>query len=231
MQTCVDNDSNIVNMSLGGAGYSRWEEEAYARMFENQNVLIVAAAGNDGDASYLYPASYDSVVSVGAVNQFERIASFSQYNNEVDIVGPGVDVQSTVPGNRYASFDGTSMAAPHVAGVAALVWSHFPSKTAKEVRKALYDSAKDLGTQGRDDYYGFGLVQADIAYEFLAGLRTATPTVTPVECFDSPIGWHDNDGATYNCVWYSQSDYCFKYGNSFLGLQDKTANEACVSLF
>ena len=85
-----------------------FEAEAYKNILENDDVLLVAAAGNGGNTGFSYPASYTSVMSVGALDSNENIASFSQRNEQVDIAGPGVGTISTVPGNGYSSFSGTS---------------------------------------------------------------------------------------------------------------------------
>ena len=286
---CAANGASVINMSLGGSFKSRTEERAFADLFANQNVLSIAAAGNDGNTRHSYPASYDSVVSVAAIDSNKMIADFSQQTDQVELSGPGVDVLSSVPvgmglstsltvsgdtveaagmdespmgditGNLvdcglgestcsgatgqiclisrgnisfaekvqaceagggtaaiiynnepgmlygtmggvatsipsagisdtdgsallaqlgssatlviepsdYAYFNGTSMATPHVAGVSALVWSHFPSCSASEIRSALTSTAEDLGTAGRDNAYGYGLVQAKAAVEYL----------------------------------------------------------------
>ncbi len=286
---CEAAGSNIISMSLGGSFSSQAEKQAFAG-YENRGILSVAAAGNDGNKSKSYPASYDGVMSVAAVDSNEVIASFSQQNRAVEISGPGVGVLSTVPrgmgssasvnaggtafdsvgmegspfatatgaltdcglgesacadavgkvcliqrGNisfaekvqaceagggagaiiynneagplngtlgetvtsipsvgvtdtdgaallgllgssttvsvsqsDHAYFDGTSMATPHVSAVAALVWSHFPSCTAAEIRSVLQSSAKDLGSSGKDNAYGYGLVQAKAAYDMLS---------------------------------------------------------------
>ena len=176
-QECVSAGANVVNMSLGGGGYSRTFNDVISRAY-NQGVLVIASAGNDGNSVKNYPASYPSVMSVAAVDSRNRKASFSQFNDQVDIAAPGVGVLSTVPGRRYANFDGTSMSSPHVAGVAALVWSHFPNKTARQIRQALESTAQDLGSAGRDDSFGHGLVRADLAYNFLT-IKTPTPVSTP----------------------------------------------------
>jgi len=168
VEECAAAGANVVNMSLGSSGSSRFERDAMTRIY-NQGVLLVASAGNDGNGSYNYPASYPSVMSVAAVDSSNRKAGFSQFNDQVDIAAPGVGVLSTVPGGRYAEFSGTSMASPHVAGVAALVWSRFPTKTAQEIRRALESTAQDLGSRGRDDIFGHGLVRADRAYNSLKG--------------------------------------------------------------
>ena len=286
---CAANGAGVINMSLGGSLKSRTEDQAFADLYANQNVLSIAAAGNDGNTRHSYPASYDSVVSVAAIDSNKMIADFSQQTDQVELSGPGVDVLSSVPvgmsltttltvngtdiaaagmeespqgdvsgslvdcglgesactgaagnvclisrGNisfadkvlaceagggiaaviynnepgmlygtmggvatsipsagisdtdgaallgqlgsnanlviepgDYAYFNGTSMATPHVAGVSALVWSHFPSCSASEIRAALTTTAEDLGAAGRDNAYGYGLVQAKAAVDYL----------------------------------------------------------------
>ena len=105
-------------------------------------------------------------MSVAATDSSDNKASFSQWNDQVEIAGPGVGVTSTIPGG-YATWSGTSMATPHVAGVAALVWSHFPECTNNHIRNALIQSATDRGSPGCDDEYGFGIVNAQAAYNYL----------------------------------------------------------------
>ena len=157
---CRDHGAKVVSMSLGGSGASNYERNAMASFYNDDGVLLIAAAGNDGNSANSYPASYDSVMSVAAVDSSMKRANFSQYNAQVEISGPGVSVKSTVPNNRYSSYSGTSMATPHVSAVASLVWSYAPNCNAAELRSAMTSSAKDLGNAGRDTSYGFGLVQA-----------------------------------------------------------------------
>jgi serine protease len=109
---------------------------------------------------YLTQACYEAVMSVAAIDSNRRLASFSQRNPDVEISAPGVSVLSVNSGGGYRRLSGTSMSTPHVSGVAALVWSHHPTRSAKEVRDALNESAEDLGSPGRDSSFGFGLVQA-----------------------------------------------------------------------
>ncbi len=289
---CADAGADIVSMSLGGSLSNGREERAFNDLY-NQGILFVAAAGNDGTTAYSYPASYDAVISVAALDSTGTVADFSQKNDQVELAAPGVDVLSTVPwleinevtvdgvtysahhieyaargtasgplvdgglcdtvgdwsgavvlcergsisfydkvmnvesgggvaaliynnepgnfygtlgdGNSsaiialslsqedgqylvtnklgftadvyssitkpasgYEAWNGTSMATPHVSAVAALVWSAYPSLTNVDIRNALDATAKDLGDPGRDPAYGYGLVQAYDAIQYLA---------------------------------------------------------------
>lgn len=176
---CVDAGSNVVSMSLGGGAPSDIEEAAFDAAFAG-GAINIAAAGNHGTSDYLYPASYDSVVSIAAVDSSEVKAGFSAFNDQVELAAPGVGVLSTLPGNTYAAWSGTSMATPHVSGVAALVWSHYPGCTAEEIRFALSNSAKDKGDAGYDNSYGYGIAQASDAFDLLAdGCDTGTPPPPP----------------------------------------------------
>lgn len=163
---CQNAGANVVNMSLGGGSASTAENNAM-QTFVNQGIMLVAAAGNDGNSSLSYPASYDSVISVAAVGSNESRASYSQYNSQVEIAGPGSSVNSTYPVNTYRSLSGTSMATPHVAGAAALVWSFFPQCTNEQIRSALNATAQDKGSSGRDNFYGYGIVKSKDAYDYL----------------------------------------------------------------
>lgn len=179
IEQCSDSGATVVNMSLGGPGSSQSERQAM-QTFYNNGMLLVAAAGNDGNNRYSYPASYDSVYSVAATDSNNSRANFSQYNNQVEIAAPGVGVRSTIPGGRYAYFNGTSMATPHVAGVSALVWSNNQGCSAQDVRNALNSTAVDLGSAGRDIYFGHGLIQAKAAHDYLQQQGCSTDTTEPV---------------------------------------------------
>jgi len=168
---CRAAGANIISMSLGGSGSSTTESNAFQTL-ANAGILSIAAAGNAGNSSQSYPAGYSSVVSVAAVDENKQWATFSQYNSKVELAGPGVNVYSTLPTakGKYGYMSGTSMATPHVAAVAALVWSYFPTCTASQIRTSLGRSAQDLGTAGRDTRYGYGLVQAKAAYDRIRSL-------------------------------------------------------------
>ncbi len=292
INTCASNGANVINMSLGGSGSSVTEKNSIKAAYD-AGVLLIAAAGNDGvvtnttDAES-FPASYDSVMSVAAIDSAKVLAGFSQKNSQVEISGPGVDVYSTYPtglgsvvevsvagaeysanamanqgsangylynfgtgeaidnsasgrvcliqrGNisfhdkvkacedsggigaiiynnvaggfggtlgdtnsttipavtvsdtdgatmlnnagqvaninigagDYGKMSGTSMASPHVAGVAALVWSHHPSCSNVEIRTVLNTTAQDLGAAGRDVKFGYGLAQTKDAIDYI----------------------------------------------------------------
>jgi subtilisin family serine protease len=304
LDQCRAAGANVVNMSLGGSISSTLERNAFDDAYA-AGVLPVAAAGNSGSTAISYPAGYNSVVSVAAVDQNKAVASFSQRNADVELAAPGVGVLSTVPwfeenslttgnvvysgtwielagrtgsggvsgtlangglcdsvgswngqivvcergiltfsdkvanvqagggvaaviynnvpgeflgtllspsttpaigitqadgqflvanrigqpgsfvsffsetGGSYEAWNGTSMATPHVAAVAALVWSHYPARTNVEVRDALNASAEDLGPVGRDTSYGYGLVRAQAALDILSGATEPPPPPPP----------------------------------------------------
>lgn len=141
-------------------------EEAAIKEAMDQGVVIVAAAGNSGTNVPLYPAAYDCVLGVGAVNSQEQRAGFSTYGLGVDVVAPGVSVLSTTLSqinDGYTYAHGTSFASPHVSGLAALIFSIRPDLTAWDVREIIMRSAKDLGTPGFDAEYGYGLIDGEAA--------------------------------------------------------------------
>merc|ERR1712115_676306 len=188
VQACVDNGSNVISMSLGGGSPSNTVNEQYYGHYKNDDVLIIAAAGNSGNSALSYPASYKSVMSVAAVDSSENKAGFSQYNEQTEISGPGVSVKSTVTGNSgstfsYASYSGTSMATPHVAGVAGLLRMYFPNCKAFQIRNAMIITAKDKGDTGCDVNYGHGIVRAKTAFEYLEANQC-----DPTESFKEPEG-------------------------------------------
>ncbi len=127
----ADNGAKVINLSLGGSTGSSAVEAAVNYAW-GEGVVLAAAAGNSGTSSPFYPAAYDNVIAVAATDQSDNKASFSNYGNWVDIAAPGVGILSTAPdhpnkvwgkGVKYGTLSGTSMASPHVAGTAGLVWS------------------------------------------------------------------------------------------------------------
>ncbi len=159
---CARNNIDIINMSLGGGQHVQALQNACDFAFSH-NVLIVAAAGNSGPGpdTVGYPARYDSCIAVSGVDNSGTVASFSSRGNQVDLAAPGVNILSCWPGNRYERLNGTSMAAPHVAGTAALATSSHRFTRAATIREILFQAADNLGVPGRDDETGHGLVDAE----------------------------------------------------------------------
>lgn len=167
----ADHGAKVINMSLGGYGYSQTMQDAtdYAA---SKGVVVFAAAGNDGATDILYPAGNSGVSGVGALDTDGKIADFSNHNSSVDLSAPGVDVLSTYwyGGHRYAYLSGTSMATPFASGTAALVYSRFPNYSPSQVAGRMYRHSIDLGGLGKDSYYGYGRV--DIRFALSDSVRT-----------------------------------------------------------
>lgn len=161
IEWAINNKMKVINMSLGGSASSSILQQ-YCDLAYNSGILVVAAAGNSGNAAGTgdnvgYPARYSSVIAVAATDSNNKRGSFSSTGSTVELSAPGVSIYSTVPNNSYATYNGTSMASPHVAGVAALVWGAKPTLTNVQLRQLLRDTAVNLGTAS---HYGYGLVQA-----------------------------------------------------------------------
>lgn len=174
----ADNGARVINMSLGGGGDAQVEREAVAYAV-SKGAVVVAAMGNDASAAPFYPAAYPSVIAVGATDSSDRRASFSNTGAWIDVAAPGVDVQSTYWDDTYTSLSGTSMATPHVAGVAALILSRNPALTAAQVGDLIRGTAKALRRDPTDpvpnEEYGHGLVQAGEAVKAAAPASAAGP--------------------------------------------------------
>lgn len=155
----IEKNVDVINISLGGAGFSKIENAAIQRAIDS-DMIIVAAAGNDAlkGNPIFYPASYEGVISVGAVDRENAHSSFSSYNDFVDIVAPGESIYSTSPSNSYKEVKGTSFSAPIVAGAVAMIRGINPELSNEEISNLLTATARDLGPIGRDEYYGAGVL-------------------------------------------------------------------------
>ncbi len=162
----VDNGAEILTMSWGENSSNVLIQNALQYAY-NSGALLVAAAGNDGSSQKFYPAAYDEVIAVSATDHSDNPAGFTNYGNWIELAAPGVNIFSTVWDNSYNYKSGTSMATPHVSGVAALVWSVFPELSRDELRNRLRETADDLGSEGFDFYYGYGRVNAKKAVQNL----------------------------------------------------------------
>ncbi|NQE44814.1 Halolysin [ANME-1 cluster archaeon GoMg2] len=155
------NCAKVISMSLETDPSSR-VEQACEYAYYDKGCVLVASSGNYGGEQIEYPAAYDTVIAVGATDSNDQRWYGSNYGNKLELVAPGVNIHSTIRNNGYESWTGTSMAAPHVSGVAALMWSQNPKVAYNnvKVREVLKNTAIDLGTSGKDKYYGYGKVNA-----------------------------------------------------------------------
>jgi subtilisin len=165
IEWAAQHELDIINLSLSGEESSYALKLAVDKAYQN-GLYIVAASGNhlDGtfseDQSVLYPAKYESVIAVGAVDRYNKHPKFSGSGPELELVAPGVDIYSTFMNNTYETHTGTSMATPYVTAVYALYKEAYPNKTTGELRSLIQNRAKDLGAPERDVNFGFGLIQA-----------------------------------------------------------------------
>ncbi len=152
----------VENLSLGGPMFVQSWKDAVDYAISN-NVLVVAAAGNDGKATVMFPAGYPGVMAVGAITPTNDRATFSTYGSHLSVVAPGVDIYSTFLGGGFQFITGTSQAAPHVSGVASLIRAQNPGLTPAQVRTQIEQTATRLGGPGFNPQFGWGLVNAAAA--------------------------------------------------------------------
>ncbi|WP_283139030.1 S8 family serine peptidase [Rhizohabitans arisaemae] len=182
----ADQGADVISMSLGGGrgvyDGSADEEEAVQYALA-KGAVLVASSGNDGaDANRKnFPAAYPGVIAVGAVDRNLRRAPFSNRQGYLSVVAPGTQIVSADGADSYVVGDGTSAAAAHVAGVAALIRGRFPELTPLEVRRAIERSTVRRPKGGHDAEYGHGLVNAERAVD-TAGLMAER----------SATGWDDS---------------------------------------
>lgn len=190
--------ASIINLSLGSSSFSQSEQDLYNTL-ANMGILVVAAAGNSNSSSPDYPASYNNVISVSATNISNTKAQYSNFGSRIDLAAPGGDLKTDLNGDgyfdgvlstmgddsasaiqfTYGFAEGTSMAAPHVAGVVALMKSINPDLTTNQFNTLMESGllSDDLGETGRDDLYGHGLINARKAVEAASGSATATANI------------------------------------------------------
>lgn len=205
--TVPSQKADIINMSLGSYGYSASEQLVMNELYE-AGVIVVAAAGNDGISSPSYPASYNHVISVSATDYADNLTDYSNYGSNIDLAAPGGDTSadlnrdgngdgvlstlvSDASGSRqptYTYYNGTSMAAPHVAGVLALMKAIYPALTPSEVESLVSSGSisDDLGSSGKDIQYGYGRINALKAATIAAQLASGAEVELPVVLQSSP---------------------------------------------
>ena len=141
--------------------------ELIAELFDD-GILLVAAAGNEGKRKATFPGAHRDVISVAGLKTSQERWEYSNYGPWIEMAAPAYQINSTFLEDGYALFTGTSVAAPFVSGVAALVWSHFPLCQHSQIRYVLAKTAQALDGQRCSDQLGYGRVQARAAYDFLA---------------------------------------------------------------
>lgn len=172
--------ASVVNLSVAGSGAACPQVYALAADFAaRRDVLLVASSGNEGEKNnpVMYPAACDGYVGVGATGRSDERGAFSTFNEYVDLSAPGVEILSTVPPVSamsedpgtpgYGTASGTSMAAPHVSALAALLLAQHPEWTPDQVQDRMESTARDLGKPGRDPHFGEGRI------DFARALRGA----------------------------------------------------------
>ena len=192
--------ADIINLSLGGGPFSAVSQQLYDEVHA-AGIVVVAAAGNEASTAPFYPASYNNVIGVSAVDAQRRLANYSNTGPNVDVAAPGGDNTVDLNGDGYpdgvlstgasitdGSFSfaysfqsGTSMAAPHVSGVLALMLSVNPALQAADIHLLLENGAlsDDLGPSGRDDAFGYGLINAQQALLAALAATGSAPTANP----------------------------------------------------
>ena len=205
--TVPDQSADIINLSLGGTSRSQAEQNAITAIHD-AGVIIVAASGNDGNSTVNYPAGYTNVIAVGATDAADNIAYYSSYGSHLDLAAPGGDtnrdlnndgyqdgILSTLvndsSGTRrssYGYYNGTSMAAPHVAGVIALMKAVYPELTPDNLDSLIASGSisDDLGDSGHDNDFGYGRINALKAVNAALELATTGTVVLPVLLQTSP---------------------------------------------
>ncbi len=179
MEWCIQNNIQVASMSLGGLGAPSVAYANAIKRCQDAGVTVVVASGNSfGSAfpwvnapanSIMAGSSNASPIAVGAVDRNCIIGTFSsrggQTNNwnQVKVVAPGVNINSTVLGGAYATKTGTSMATPHVAGQVALIKQRFPSASVAFIKSKIFSTSTDLGQAGYDNTYGYGLINCDLS--------------------------------------------------------------------
>jgi subtilisin family serine protease len=208
IEYAIANGAKLTNNSWGGGGFSRALNDAIEAS-GNAGMLFVAAAGNFGrntDDIPFYPASYklDNIISVAATDHNDKKWSASNFGKvSVDLGAPSVSILSTLPGNSYAKFNGTSMATPHVSGVAGLIWSQFPSLTHLEVR-ALIRERIDLIPDLVNQTVSWGRLNAEKALSTPSIETTVTgdALIFPPDYLDFTFNITNNTAVSQDFIYF-----------------------------
>lgn len=168
LDLAIEKNAKIINMSLGGPPDKLLAR--YVRAAQQRDRLIIGAAGNGGPhAKPAFPAALEEVIAVTAIDALDRSYAQANVGNFIELAAPGVDIISVSPGPDYPSLSGTSMAAAHVAGAAALLMQLNPSLSPQAIRQSMLGSVTDLGQAGPDDQFGSGVIDSCRAAEQITG--------------------------------------------------------------
>ena len=199
--------ARTVNMSLASGGIPNANFRNALLAATNAGIIVVIAAGNAGGANPEYPARFAAdpaygglVIAVGATNENDGIATFSNRAGVASanyVVAPGVSIVTTSNSGGYASANGTSLSAPHVAGAIAVLRERFPTATSAQIVEMLFDTARDLGAAGTDAVYGRGLISLSDALAPLSFLWVPVDLGALVEETELRLGAAFGDGLTH----------------------------------
>jgi serine protease len=240
----VADPADIANMSLGGGSSSNTMANAIADA-RDAGLIIIAAAGNSSSSSASYPAAYEGVVSVSATSMADSLTNYSNYGSWVDVAAPGgqdgdldgdgyqdlvlstlARIEGGIIQPTFGGYQGTSMAAPHVAGVVALMKGIHPSLSPADLDAVIVSGnmTADLGAAGRDDNYGYGRIDALKTVGFANQLASGAPIpVTPILSFSNT---YLNFGRLTQQVMVN----VYNSGNGSLGVTSVAVSESRISV-
>jgi thermitase len=204
----TNNGAKVISMSLGGSSASSTLENAVNYAWNN-GVVVVAAAGNNRNTAPVYPGYYSNCIAVAATDQNDAKASFSTYGSWVDVAAPGVSIYSTLPnhsnsiGTNYGSLSGTSMATPHVAGLAGIVWATGYGTSNNSVRSRIESTADAIA--GTGTYWQYGRINA---YKAVIGDTTPPAQVTGLTVVTV-------SSSQLNLTWTANTDSDFNHYNVY----------------
>jgi thermitase len=178
----ADHGAKVINMSLGNYADANFLHDAIKYAF-NKDIVLIAASGNDNSEEPGFPAAYPEVLAVAASDNAKKKATFSNFGDYIGVTAPGVNIPSTYPHNQYAALSGTSMASPHVTALAALIRSTNPKLKNTEVMEIIRKTAEDLGTPGKDKYFGYGQIDVNRALQAAEGNSASQVSSKPPSNF------------------------------------------------
>ena len=169
----ADRGAKVINLSLGGK-HSQYLEECIEYAIKKGAVVCVSSGNGHGAIDNFCPAHMKNAIVVGAVDAYDRHADFSNCGPSLDVVAPGVAIRSSIPGGKYSTQDGTSMACPFVSAAAAMLRLAYPSKSVSEIVSMIRKNVRDLGTSGYDEIYGAGVLRLIIPEDKVVSIKPAS---------------------------------------------------------